>query len=124
MTAEADHAMLMLAAMQLRLDELEAALERIAAPARPDGSYNLSREACGEIARDALGRTSFEPDPELEMAVGLDMRVEFTPDEDEPCRECGGTGCPCVAQHDEARRRFCQDCVCPSCGATPHPEAA
>lgn len=32
----------------------EAALERIAAPKRPDGTYNLSREACEQIAREAL----------------------------------------------------------------------
>lgn len=34
---------------------LEAALEKIAAPRRPDGTYNLSREACEQIAREALG---------------------------------------------------------------------
>ena len=33
---------------------LEAALERIAAPKRPDGTYNLSREACEQVAREAL----------------------------------------------------------------------
>ena len=32
------------------------ALERIATPKRPDGTYNLSREACEEIATDALIR--------------------------------------------------------------------
>ena len=32
----------------------EDALEQIAAPVRPDGTYNLSREACEEIAREAL----------------------------------------------------------------------
>ena len=46
-----------LAAMQLRLEELEAALERIAAPQRPDGSWNFDREACRQIALEALGRT-------------------------------------------------------------------
>lgn len=35
---------------------LEAALEQIAMPPRPDGTYNLSREACEEIAREALRR--------------------------------------------------------------------
>lgn len=34
---------------------LEHALEQIAAGKRPDGSYNLSREACEQIARKALG---------------------------------------------------------------------
>lgn len=43
------------------LEKLEAlleyrtrALERIAVPPRPDGTYNLSREACQQIAQDAL----------------------------------------------------------------------
>lgn len=45
-------------ALLIRCDDLEAALERIAAPQRPDGSWNLSREACREIAREALGRTT------------------------------------------------------------------
>lgn len=35
---------------------LRAALEKIAASPRPDGTYNLSREACEEIAREALRR--------------------------------------------------------------------
>ena len=34
---------------------LEAALEKIAVGVRPDGTYNLSREACEQIARKALG---------------------------------------------------------------------
>jgi len=33
---------------------LEAALEKIAAPRRPDGTYNLGREACEQVAREAL----------------------------------------------------------------------
>ena len=33
---------------------LRAALELIAAPMRPDGSYNRDRGACGSIARGAL----------------------------------------------------------------------
>ena len=33
---------------------LRAALELIAAPMRPDGSYNRDREACGILAREAL----------------------------------------------------------------------
>jgi hypothetical protein len=33
---------------------LGAALQRIATPKRPDGSYNLSREACERLAREAL----------------------------------------------------------------------
>lgn len=45
-----------LAGMQIRVDELESALERIAAGVRNDGSWNLSREACQQIALEALGR--------------------------------------------------------------------
>jgi hypothetical protein len=30
------------------------ALERIATPKRPDGTYNLGREACEQVAREAL----------------------------------------------------------------------
>lgn len=37
-----------------KLARYEAALEKIAAPRRPDGTYNLGREACEQIARDAL----------------------------------------------------------------------
>lgn len=37
-------------------DRLRAALEQIAAASRPDGTYNLSREACEQIAREALRR--------------------------------------------------------------------
>ena len=33
---------------------LRAALELIAAPMRPDGTYNRDRAACGSIARKAL----------------------------------------------------------------------
>jgi len=35
-------------------DVLRAALELIATPMRPDGSYNRDRGACGSIARGAL----------------------------------------------------------------------
>lgn len=37
-----------------RAEELEDALRQIAAPKRPDGTYNLSREACEQIARETL----------------------------------------------------------------------
>jgi len=33
---------------------MENALERIATPKRPDGTYNLCREACEKLAREAL----------------------------------------------------------------------
>lgn len=35
---------------------LLSTVERIAAGRRPDGTYNLSREACEQIAKDALQR--------------------------------------------------------------------
>jgi hypothetical protein len=35
-------------------ERLRAALELIAAPKRPDGTYNRSREACEQLAREAL----------------------------------------------------------------------
>jgi hypothetical protein len=35
-------------------DRYREALEKIAAGERPDGTYNLSREACEQIARAAL----------------------------------------------------------------------
>lgn len=36
-------------------ERFRAALERIAAPRRPDRTYNLSREACEQLARVTLG---------------------------------------------------------------------
>ncbi len=38
------------------LYKYESALELIAAPKRPDGTYNRCREACEQIAKEALGR--------------------------------------------------------------------
>ena len=35
-------------------DRFRAALEQIAASSRPDGTYNLSRQACEQIAKEAL----------------------------------------------------------------------
>jgi hypothetical protein len=41
-----------------RLDNVvsryQQALIKVAAPVRPDGTYNLGREACEQIAREAL----------------------------------------------------------------------
>lgn len=39
----------------LRAMEMRAALELIAAPRRPDGTWNRDREACRQIAAEALG---------------------------------------------------------------------
>lgn len=44
-----------------RLLELEDVLWRIAAPARQDGTYNISRERCEQIAKEALGQTVTKP---------------------------------------------------------------
>ncbi len=37
------------------INRLRAALEIIAAPRRPDGTFNRDRNACQRIAKDALG---------------------------------------------------------------------
>lgn len=40
----------------LKAMEMREALELIAAPPRPDGTWNRDREACRQIASEALGR--------------------------------------------------------------------
>ena len=40
----------------LRAMEMREALELIAAPMRPDGTWNRDRAACQELAAEALGR--------------------------------------------------------------------
>jgi len=40
--------------LRLRNAELESALYLIAAPKRADGTYNHCREACEQLAREAL----------------------------------------------------------------------
>lgn len=55
----------------LQAMEMRRALELIAAPMRPDGTWNRDREACRELAAEALGRyddsktpnVRAEPDP-------------------------------------------------------------
>jgi len=37
-----------------RIGQLEVALETIATPMRPDGTWNRDREACRQLAQDAL----------------------------------------------------------------------
>jgi hypothetical protein len=39
---------------QQEVDRLRTALELIAAPIRPDGTYNRDRTACANLAREAL----------------------------------------------------------------------
>lgn len=41
-------------ALKLQIMEMEIALETIATPKRPDGTYNYCREACEQIAKEAL----------------------------------------------------------------------
>lgn len=41
-------------ALMLKLSEYESALNLIAAPKRPDGTFNRDREACQKLAADAL----------------------------------------------------------------------
>jgi hypothetical protein len=60
-TAEHNDALLRLHITYAELDDaraerdvLRAALELIASPMRPDGTYNRDRGACGSIARGAL----------------------------------------------------------------------
>jgi hypothetical protein len=40
---------------RLEIEKLRETLELIARPKRPDGTYNRSREACEQLAREALG---------------------------------------------------------------------
>ena len=53
-------------------DKLEQALERIAAPKRPDGTWNLSRDSCREIACVALGAWNAKPDARLYTSYDSD----------------------------------------------------
>jgi hypothetical protein len=43
-----------IADLEFRVAELESVLQFIAAPKRPDGTYNNCREACERLAREAL----------------------------------------------------------------------
>lgn len=47
----------------LRAMEMRETLELIAAPMRPDGTWNRDREACRELAAEALGRYDDDPMP-------------------------------------------------------------
>lgn len=47
----------------LRALEMREALELIAAPMRPDGTWNRDREACRELAAETLGRYDDDPMP-------------------------------------------------------------
>ena len=49
--------------------EAREALELIAAPMRPDGTWNRDREACRQLAAEALGRSEDAPTPLTERIV-------------------------------------------------------
>ena len=51
----------------LRAMEMLQALELIAAPMRPDGTWNRDREACRELAAEALGRYDDSKPPNAEL---------------------------------------------------------
>lgn len=45
--------------LNVRLERCRRALERVAAPARPDGTFNHDRESCRQIAQSALDTLEF-----------------------------------------------------------------
>ncbi|MGL4650619.1 MAG: hypothetical protein ACRC1H_14520 [Caldilineaceae bacterium] len=51
----------------LRAMDMREALELIAAPMRPDGTWNRDREACRELAAEALGRYEDSKPPNAEL---------------------------------------------------------
>lgn len=51
----------------LRALDMREALELIAAPMRPDGTWNRDREACRELAAEALGRYDDSEPPNDEL---------------------------------------------------------
>lgn len=53
------------------LVDAQSALELIAAPARPDGTYNRDRRACGTLARETLTR--------IERMLNSEVTPETTP---------------------------------------------
>ena len=59
----------------LKAIEMRAALELIATPQRPDGTWNRDREACRELAAEALGRYDDSKTPNVVLSgarTGLD----------------------------------------------------
>ncbi len=50
-----------------RVGPMRAALELIATPQRPDGTWNRDREACRELAAEALGRYDDSKTPNAEV---------------------------------------------------------
>lgn len=54
----------------LRAMDMREALELIAAPMRPDGTWNRDREACRELAAEALGRYDDSETPNASLSGG------------------------------------------------------
>lgn len=52
----------------LRAMDMRAALELIATPQRPDGTWNRDREACRELAAEALGRYDDSKTPNAKLS--------------------------------------------------------
>ena len=59
------------------------ALELIAAPMRPDGTWNRDREACRQLAAEALGRSEDAPTPLTERIVYPKIPPRKIQDDDE-----------------------------------------
>lgn len=57
--------------LQARIAQLELVLELIASPRRSDGTYNRSREACEELAREALKPNASEALAAIRGAMGV-----------------------------------------------------
>ncbi len=66
-----------------KLERYRQALELIAAPVRADGTYNRSREACEQLARDALAVDSSS------LIVNVKPSTPTHSVNELPCKECG-----------------------------------
>jgi hypothetical protein len=62
--------------LAVRVGRYRSALRLIAAPERPDGTYNRSREACEQLAKEALGELAdAEADEGEELAHLAEQRL-------------------------------------------------
>ncbi len=64
----------------LRAMEMREALELIAAPMRPDGTWNRDREACRELAAEALGRYDDSKTPNAQVTGAAPTNGERSDD--------------------------------------------
>ena len=62
----------------LKAMEMRAALELIATPQRPDGTWNRDREACRELAAEALGRYDDSKTPNVRVEPPAEGRSART----------------------------------------------